>query len=60
MTAQTQAILEKFRAQDRARMLAGLEQPRQEPFVLDNGDLDLGNLHIARAAYERRVQQIFH
>lgn len=54
LSQQTVQIIQNWNQWDRERMLAGIEQPRQEPFVLDNGDLDLNAMDQAWAAYHQR------
>jgi hypothetical protein len=47
-------LAEIFKAKDRARMLRGEEQPRQEAFVNAYGGVDWGRYDKAWAAYNGR------
>jgi hypothetical protein len=47
-------LAEIFKAQDRARMLTGQEQPRQEAFVTRYGDVDWDRYDKSWAAYNAR------
>jgi hypothetical protein len=47
-------LAEIFKAQDRARMLTGQEQPRQEAFVNGYGDVDWDRYDESWAAYKAR------
>ena len=47
-------LAEIFKAKDRARMLRGEEQPRQEAFVNGYGDVDWDRYDESWAAYDAR------
>ena len=47
-------LAEIFKAKDRARMLRGEEQPRQEAFVNGYGDVDWDRYDDSWAAYNAR------
>jgi|AmaraimetFIIA100_FD_contig_71_134071_length_242_multi_4_in_0_out_0_2 hypothetical protein len=47
-------LAEIFKAKDRARMLRGEEQPRQEAFVNGYGDVDWHRYDESWAAYNAR------
>ena len=47
-------LAEIFKAKDRARMLRGEEQPRQEAFVNGYGDVDWDRYDESWAAYNAR------
>ena len=51
-------LAEMFKAKDRARMLSGEEQPRQEAFVNGYGDVDWDCYDESCAAYNARHAQI--
>ena len=51
-------LAEIFKAKDRARMLRGEEQLRQEAFVNGNGDVDWDRYDKSWAAYNARHAQI--
>jgi hypothetical protein len=51
-------LAEIFKAQDRARMLTGQEQPRQEAFVTRYGDVDWDRYDKSWAAYNARRAQM--
>jgi hypothetical protein len=51
-------LAEIFKAKDRARMLRGEEQPRQEAFVNGYGDVDWDRYDKSWAAYNARHAQI--
>ena len=51
-------LAEIFKAQDRARMLTGQEQPRQEAFVNGYGDVDWDRYDKSWAAYNARRAQL--
>ncbi len=47
-------VAEMFRAQDMGRMLEGKEEPRQEAFVMRNGEVDWDRYDQARNRYNSR------
>ena len=47
-------LAEIFKAKDRARMLRGEEQPRQEAFVNGYGEVDWDRYDESWAAYDAR------
>ena len=51
-------LAEMFKAQDRARMLTGQEQPRQEAFVARSGDVDWDGYDKSWAAYNAHNAQM--
>jgi hypothetical protein len=51
-------LAEIFKAQDRARMLTGQEQPRQEAFVTRYGDFDWDRYDKSLAAHNARRAQM--
>ena len=51
-------LAEMFKAQDCARMLTGQEQPRQEAFVTQSGDVDWDRYDKSWAVYNARHAQM--